>query len=161
MESSATKALYIGAYIFVFVSALTVTLFLFNSILDFSNLAYEFETSNVSNQILINVPVEAKRLLSSDEVASYYYNYIKSDVYVNNTNDTNIYIVQICDSNNNVIFDTSDTNKNANENKSYKEIINKLGKDNKYILSYKKVDSNGKVVIELRKATQEEIDAIQ
>jgi len=150
MESSATKALYLGAYIFVFVSALTVTLFLFNSILDFSNLAYEFETSNANNQILVNVPVEAERLLSSDEVASYYYNYIKKDVYVNNTNDTNIYEVQI-----------DGTNEELKATDEYKTIISKIGVNNKYILRYEQVDEKGKVLIKLKKATQAEIDAIQ
>lgn len=150
MESSATKALYLGAYIFVFVSALTVTLFLFNSILDFSNLAYEFETSNANNQILVNVPVEAERLLSSDEVASYYYNYIKKDVYVNNTNDTNIYEVQI-----------DGTNEELKATDDYKTIISKIGVNNKYILRYEQVDEKGKVLIKLKKATQAEIDAIQ
>lgn len=148
MESSATKAIYTGAYVFVFVSSLTITLFLFNSILDFSNQAYEFETMHVNNQVIINAPVEAERLLTSDEVASYYYNYIKKDQYAENISGK--YKVEI---NVNGI--------NSNSNLTYKDLIGKLGANNKYILRYEEQDGSGVATIKIIKATDAQIAAMQ
>ena len=41
MEESSTTALYTGAFVMVFVSSLTLALFLFNIILNLSEIAYD------------------------------------------------------------------------------------------------------------------------
>ena len=156
MESSATQAIYTGTYIFVFVAALTVSLYLFNSILDFSNVAYEFEGKIEENEVIVDVPVEANRLLSADEVASYYYNYIVKDQFEdteNTNNEIEKYNVKILDKNSNEI----DFKNSGMEIKNYKSVIDKLGAKEKYILKYKSVDLNGKINIQIKEATPAEI----
>ena len=81
MEDSTSTALYTGAFVLVFVSSLTISLFLFNSILDFSEKAYDYNVNIADNQTIVNVPVGSERLLSAAEVASYYYNYVSHDLY--------------------------------------------------------------------------------
>lgn len=147
MESSATQAIYTGAYIFVFVAALTITIYLFNSILDFSNIAYEFEGKIESSEILVNVPVEANRLLSADEAASYYYNYVLKDKYYTTTSNKEIEKY-------NVTF----SGINLADKTSYKDVMGILGKDSKFILTYDSVDANGKINITIKKATNEQIN---
>ena len=156
MESSATQAIYTGTYIYVFVAALTVSLYLFNSILDFSNVAYEFEGKIEENEVIVDVPVEANRLLSADEVASYYYNYIVKDQFEdteNTNNEIEKYNVKILDKNSNEI----DFKNSGMEIKNYKSVIDKLGAEKKYILKYKSVDLNGKINIQIKEATSDEI----
>ena len=158
MESSATQAIYTGTYIFVFVAALTVSLFLFNSILDFSNLAYEFEGKIESNEVIVNAPVEANRLLTADEVASYYYNYIVKDQY-SVASDTNNKEIEKYDVK---ITGTSESLKDAGKYKTkYADVIKALGKDNKYILRYDSIENSGKIKIIIKKATSAEISQMQ
>ena len=149
METSATKAIYLGTYIFVFVAALTVTIYLFNSILEFSEEAYDFETKQASNQVIVNVPVEANRLLTSTEVASYYYNYVKKDLYSDGAQNNRYNIVIVT------------KGEDIEEEDDYYTVMDKLGKDSKYILRYDSVDSNGIPTIKLTKAEQAEIEAMQ
>lgn len=153
MEESAYQALFTGTYIFVFIISLTVTLYLFNSITDFADLAYEFNTAVSDNSTIINAPVEANRLLSGEEVISYYYNYIKHDLYTEKESPVN-YNVTI----------SGIGNINELSNKSLSYVASKIGIENKYILHYKGAayDAEGKknIDIEIVKATQEQIDAI-
>ena len=153
METSATKAIYLGTYIFVFVAAFTVTIYLFSSILEFSEEAYDFETKQANNQVIVNVPVEANRLLTSTEVASYYYNYVKKDLYSDKAQN-NKYKVIIKNEYDNEILDRDST-------RNYKTIISELGENSKYILRYDSVDANGIPTITLKKASEEEINAMQ
>ena len=160
MESSATQAIYTGTYIFVFVAALTISLYLFNSILNFSNVAYEFEGKIEENEVIVDVPVEANRLLSADEVASYYYNYIVKDQYINSSDTRNSEIEKY-----NVVINTGSGNNllesNGVNKRKYGDVINALGKDNKYILKYDSIDSNGKIKIIISKATEAQIKQMQ
>lgn len=151
MEESAYQALYTGAYIIVFITALTVTLYLFNSINDFADLAYEFNTNIENNATIINAPVGANRLLTGEEVISYYYNYIKNDLYTQKESNIN-YIVTI-----------NGVNTNELANKSLKGVAEKINPNSKYILYYKGakyIDGKKNINIEIKAATQRQIDAI-
>lgn len=153
MEDSAFDALYTGTYVLVFIIALTITLYLFNSIIDFSDLAYEFNTKVEDNSTIIDAPVEANRLLSGEEVLSYYYNYVKHDLYTEKVSPVNYNVnIQI----------GRTTNELAGM--SLYEVSKAIGMDNKFILRYKgaQYDANGvkNIDIDIVKATQEQIDAL-
>lgn len=155
MEESAYEALFTGTYIFVFIIALTVTLYLFNSIMDFSDLAYEFNTTVEDKSTIINAPVEANRLLTGAEVLSYYYNYVRHDLYAEKESTIN-YNVTISNGTNSINADL--------EGKNLKEVAERIGIDSKYILYYRAAskDAEGKknITIEIVKATQAQIDAM-
>ncbi len=153
MEDSAFDALYTGTYVLVFIIALTITLYLFNSIIDFSDLAYEFNTKVEDNSTIIDAPVEANRLLSGEEVLSYYYNYVKHDLYSEKVSPVNYNVnIQI----------GRTTNELAGM--SLLEISQAIGMENKFILRYKgaKYGDDGvkNIDIDIVKATQEQIDAL-
>ena len=161
MEDSTSTALYTGAFVMVFVSSLTISLFLFNSILDFSELAYNYNVNIADNQTIINTPVGAERLLSSEEVASYYYNYVSYDLYESGTKNNNFDV--------RIYTNTSVTSSSLLKPKTnyettgidwtYKELMDKLdGKT--YILTYESVESDSKAVIIIKRATDEQINSM-
>ena len=158
MEDSAFEALYTGAYVFVFIIALTVTIFLFSSITDFADLAYEYEETSGDSSVIVDTPVNQNLLLSSDEVMSYYYNYVKKDIYGDDSKKESYNVIiktkakDEAGANLSVISGESDM--------TISELSDRLGKNNKYILRYKSVDNAGNVTIEIQKATQAEIDAV-
>ena len=93
-------------------------------------------------------------LLSSDEVASYYYNYVKHDVYEEGkpTEEYNV-----------TIYCSTQTaeNKKLSNNLNYCNLMLNLGNDKKYILKYDSVSSDGKEVnIVIRQATDDEINSM-
>lgn len=156
MENSAYEALYTGAYILVFIMALTVALYLFNSINDFADLAYEFNTTVEDKSTIINAPTEANILLTGEEVLSYYYNYVKHDLYTEKESLIN-YNVKIFKS------PTAELNYEELKNLPLNEIAKKIGMDNKYILKYETAEYDGdkkNITISLTQATPEQIEAI-
>lgn len=154
MEDSTSTALYTGAFIMVFVASLTISLFLFNSILDFSELAYDYNINVADNQTILNVPVGTERLLSAEEVASYYYNYVSFDLYGGDKNNET-YNVQIYTSTN---INSSNLLK-ADQSLTYRKLIDRLGSNTTYILSYELVN-NGKPVIIIKQATNDQINSM-
>ena len=80
MEDSTFEAIYIGVYIFVFIAALSLTLYMFKSVNELANKAYEYG-SNISND-LIEIPDENKEsTLDIQGFLSLYYNYVSKDLY--------------------------------------------------------------------------------
>lgn len=159
MEESAYDALYTAAYIFVFIAALTVTLYLFNSIQEFSEIAYDFNRNKADGATSINLPVKGNRLLTGEEVLPYYYNYIKNDLYTTENNSKMVtYNLEIYgDGNVNLI--------NVFNGKRLQEVADELIGDNKrYILSHESIEldptNNLKKIVNIKitKATQEQID---
>lgn len=153
MEESASQAIYTGAYILVFIMSLTITLYLFNSIIDFSDLAYEYNVKSEDNATIIDAPAEANRLLTGEEVLSYYYNYVKHDLYTEKVSSVN-YNLDI----------KIGVSKEDLSNMSLLQISKAIGMDNKFILSYKGAsygaDGTKNIDIEITRATQEQIDAL-
>lgn len=158
MEDSAFEALYTGAYVFVFIIALTVTIFLFSSITDFADLAYEYEETSGDSSVIVDTPVNQNLLLSSDEVMSYYYNYIKKDIYGDDSKKESYNVIIKTKAKDEAGADLSVIS--GESDMTISELSARLGKNNKYILRYKSVDNVGNVTIEIQKATQAEIDAV-
>lgn len=161
MEDSALEALYTGAYIFVFIVALTITLYLFGSITNFADLAYEYNNDVQSGATIIETPVEQDILLNIDEVISYYYNYIARDLYGSEaiesgmiTDSTTASITKY----NVNIEGLMDLSKDATIKDIYSILAAKDGKNTKYILTYDKVTYDNKnkikiVDISIKRAT--------
>lgn len=158
MEDSAFEALYTGAYVFVFIIALTVTIFLFSSITDFADLAYEYEETSGDSSVIVDTPVNQNLLLSSDEVMSYYYNYVKKDIYGDDSKKESYNVIIKTKAKDEAGADLSVIS--GESDMTISELSDRLGKNNKYILRYKSVDNAGNVTIEIQKATQAEIDAV-
>ncbi len=160
MEQSAYSALYTGTYIVVFITALTVTLYLFNSIVNYADLAYEFDEKVVDNSVIVNQPYGENQLLTASEVASYYFNYVSNDVSGGQelTKDFKVNIYNSTDTNEGYLLEYKDR---VNQTYySFEEVIEKLGKDTKYIMKVTKKDGDGKLYCIIRQATQAELKAI-
>lgn len=161
MEDSALEALYTGAYIFVFIVALTITLYLFSSITNFADLAYEYNNEVQGGATIVETPVEQDILLNINEVISYYYNYVVRDLYGEEaiesgmiTDTTTASITKY----NVYIEGLMDLSRDATMKDVYSILAAKDGKDTKYILTYDNVsyDSENKtkiVDISIKRAT--------
>ena len=76
---SVNEALYIGIYTFIFVIALSLTIFLFSSLMSYTDRVYEYMHDLSNDGVNISLQADRHLILSSQEVVSYYYNYIKKD----------------------------------------------------------------------------------
>ncbi|MEG2348786.1 MAG: hypothetical protein RSB67_03980 [Clostridia bacterium] len=147
MENSAIQAIFTGVYVLIFVAALTVTMFLFHSITDYADKAYEFGTKKAEGSVTISAPTNRYRILNSSEVISYYFNYVKRDLYgtdsIAGTDKTKYSITLEKD------------NVEMTEN-----FVDEIKKDKKYILIYKgKNENTNEVNITIKEATEDEIQA--
>lgn len=132
MENS-YEALYTGVYIFVFVAALTIALYLFQGVNDLADNAYDYGKAVDSSAVIeTDTDAEDSKYLSREDVISYYFNYIKKDNYASGTSVEGIPTVTI--------------NGITSSNLSYSELISSLSgdKDKKYELT---IDSSGNFVI--------------
>lgn len=77
MENS-YEAIYTGVYLFVFVAALTIALYLFQGVNDLADRSYDYGKV-VEGNAVIETDTEEKKYLSKEDVISYYMNYIKKD----------------------------------------------------------------------------------
>lgn len=150
MEDSALEALYTGAYIFVFIVALTITIYLFSSITNFADLAYEYNNDVQSGATIVDTPVEQDLLLTIDEVISYYYNYVVRDLYGSDaidsgmTSDNTASVTRY-----NVSIEGLKDLPRDTTIKDVYSILAKDGKDTRYALTYENVtyDNQNKVKI--------------
>ena len=69
---NASEAIYLGIYTMIFVIALSLTVFLFSSMLDYSEEAYEYMHSLGNDAVVINAPANRHLLIDGQEVISYY-----------------------------------------------------------------------------------------
>lgn len=131
MENS-YEALYTGVYIFVFVAALTIALYLFQGVNELADNAYDYgKTVDSSAVIETDTDVEDSKYLSREDVISYYFNYIKKDNY----EDVDVSGMP-----------TVTINGITTNNLSYSALVSSLSidKDKKYELT---IDSSGNFVI--------------
>ena len=91
MEDSAYESIYTGVYVFIFIIALTITIFLFKSISNLSEKSYEYGKAKTDLAVSEDVPSENTIILTSQEVISYYFNYIRKDLYSLESTPTNNY----------------------------------------------------------------------
>lgn len=151
---NANEAIYIGIYTMLFVIALSLTIFLFSSLLDYSEQAYDYMHKQSNDAVIMNVPTNRHLILSGQEVISYYYNYIKKDRFSDK------------DYNNNIVVSINLNTKNDtplmldNDNLKYKDLIEKVGINNKYILTVGENTNDQNTYINIIKATEEELNEI-
>ena len=119
MENS-YEAIYTGVYLFVFVAALTIALYLFQGVNDLADRSYDYGKV-VEGNAVIETDAEEKKYLSKEDVISYYMNYIKKDNYDENNDDKELQLPV-------VEIDGINTN-----NLEYSELLGKLSKKNYYI----------------------------
>lgn len=134
MEDSAYEAIYTGVFILIFIAALSATLFMFKTVSDIADRAYEYGKVSQTTALLVNVPTDDERYLTKSEVISYIYNYIQRDIYGDKSTNSE-YEIQILDKDGNPVTDinekiTADV---------YKTIVTNLNA-NKFVLKYKKYD---------------------
>lgn len=79
MENS-YEALYTGVYLFVFVAAMTIAVYLFQGVNDLANNSYDYGKV-VTGDAVIETDTEEAKYLSREDLISYYFNYIKKDNY--------------------------------------------------------------------------------
>ena len=71
MENS-YEALYIGVYLFVFVAAMTIAVYLFQGVNDLANNSYDYGKV-VTGDAVIETDTEEAKYLSREDLISYYY----------------------------------------------------------------------------------------
>ena len=151
---NASEAIYLGIYTMIFVIALSLTVFLFSSMLNYSEEAYEYMHSLENDAVVINAPANRHLLRNGQDVISYYYNYIKKDRFSDE------------DYNNNVIVSINLHTKDESplmledEDISYKDLLEKVGLNNKYILTVGDNTNDTNTYINIIKATDEEIQEL-
>ncbi len=132
MEESSFQAIYTGVYIFVFIAALTTTLYMFRNVNELAENAYNYGEI-ATNQSVIQAPNEDYKI-TGEELISYYFNYIVKDKYAEE-------------------FDKNIELKISGMNVgSYSSLINEIksrGLDKQYDIKVTNVDNNGKVHVEI------------
>ena len=149
---NAQEALYIGLYTFIFVIALSLTVGLFSSIMNYTDDAYEFMHTSSNGALIISERENRHIVLSSTEVLSYYFNYIKKDRLDSSVIENNAVVT--------INLNTKDETPLYldSKNLSYKEALQKIGQDNKYILTVGKQTNDNVTYINIVKATPEELE---
>lgn len=148
MEESAFEAIYIGIYVFIFVIAVTATIFLYNSISKYSDMAYEFSHKTDNGALIVGSEASKNNIITGEEVINYYYNYVKKDKYDANNSSNSNYIVNI-----NLNGKGQTPNLITDTDLTYKELMQKIGYSSKYIIEYTKETSNGNKIINITRVT--------
>lgn len=151
---NAMEAIYIGVYAMIFVIALSITIFLFSSLLDYSEQAYDYMHMSSNDAVLVNVPVNRYLILTGQEVVSYYYNYVKKDRYSDETYNNNVVInINLRTKDESPVMLDSDT-------LTYKEVLDKVSLTDKYILTVDENTNSEYTYINITKATDEELQEV-
>ena len=151
---NANEAIYLGIYTMIFVIALSLTVFLFSSMLDYSEDAYEYMHSLGNDAVIVNAPANRHLLINGQDVISYYYNYIKKDRFSDEDYNNNV-IVSI-----NLHTNDGSTLMLEDEDMSYKDLLEKVGLNNKYILTVGDNTNDTNTYVNIIKATDEEIEEL-
>ena len=75
---NANEAIYIGIYTLIFVMALSLTIFLFSSLMSYTDEAYDYIHQQANDAVTVTGEVNRHLILTGQEVVSYYYNYVKT-----------------------------------------------------------------------------------
>lgn len=148
---NANEAIFLGVYAMIFVMALSLTIFLFSSLMTYTDESYEYMHRVGNDAVTISGEVNRNLLLTGQEVVSYYYNYVKKDRFSDETyNDDIIVTINLNTSNQSPLLLDSTT-------LTYKEVIEKIGASNMYILSVDKRTNDNVTYLNIIKATDEEL----
>lgn len=134
MGDSAYQAIYTGVYVFVFIIAMSATIYLFMTIIDYAELSYNYGNTALDSNLIENIPTTKYQLLTGSDVITYYYNYVKKDKYEGSESDTK-YNVEI--------FNSSGV-KISNE-----AAIKNIKYDQKYKLEFVSENNNGVATIRI------------
>ena len=148
---SVNEALYIGIYTFIFVIALSLTIFLFSSLMSYTDRVYEYMHDLSNDGVNISLQADRHLILSSQEVVSYYYNYIKKDRLSENIVDNSVVLsINLNTKNESPIYlERTDL--------SYKDLMQKLGSNTQYILTVGRNSNENVTYLNIIKATDEEL----
>ena len=148
---SVNDALYIGIYTFIFVIALSLTIFLFSSLMSYTDRVYEYMHDLSNDGVNISLQTDRHLILSSQEVVSYYYNYIKKDRLSENIEDNSVVLsINLNTKNESPIYlERTDL--------SYKDLMQKLGNNTQYILTVGRNSTEDVTYLNIIKATDEEL----
>ena len=148
---SVNEALYIGIYTFIFVIALSLTIFLFSSLMSYTDRVYEYMHDLSNDGVNISLQADRHLILSSQEVVSYYYNYIKKDRLSENIVDNSVVLsINLNTKNESPIYlERTDL--------SYKDLMQKLGNNTQYILTVGRNSTEDVTYLNIIKATDEEL----
>ena len=148
---SVNEALYIGIYTFIFVIALSLTIFLFSSLMSYTDHVYEYMHDLSNDGVNISLQADRHLILSSQEVVSYYYNYIKKDRLSENIVDDSVVLsINLNTKNESPIYlERTDL--------SYKDLMQKLGNNTQYILTVGRNSNENVTYLNIIKATDEEL----
>ncbi len=149
---NANEAIYLGVYTFMFVMALSLTIFLFSSLMTYTDNAYAYMHQATNDGVNITGGENRHLLLSGQEVISYYYNYIKKDNYTDKTvyPETVVTINTHTKSEAELLLDDVDL--------SYKDVVERIGMENQYILTVGENTTDDVTYINIIKATPEELE---
>ena len=135
MEDSAFEAIYTGVYIFIFIAALTMTLYMFKNVNELAERSYEYGII-ASGDRLIEAPEEPDKILNKSDIVSYYCNYIKQDSYDNTNTGITIHASVNITGSFELNFDVEDTENTdllkSNSTKYY-ELIDGIKSDMNYM----------------------------
>lgn len=81
MEDSTYEALYSGVYVFIFIIALSASIFLFKTVNDIADQSYRYGEQVSDPSLIVDASANQYRVINGAEVLSYYYNYVKKDLY--------------------------------------------------------------------------------
>lgn len=148
---SVNDALYIGIYTFIFVIALSLTIFLFSSLMSYTDHVYEYMHDLSNDGVNVSLQADRHLILSSQEVVSYYYNYIKKDRLSENIVDNSVVLsINLNTKNESPIYlEKTDL--------SYKDLMQKLGNNTQYILTVGRNSTEDVTYLNIIKATDEEL----
>lgn len=148
---NANEAIYLGVYTMIFVIALSLTIFLFSSLMTYTEDAYEYMHKSTTDSVNISGDENRHLILTGQEVLSYYYNYIKKDNYSDKNYDSSTVVTINLNTKNETPLMLE------KDNISYKELLNKIGVQNKYILTVGSNTTENITYINIIKATEEEL----
>lgn len=134
MGDSAYQAIYTGVYVFVFIIAMSATIYLFMTIIDYAELSYNYGNTALDSNLIENIPTTKYQLLTGSDVITYYYNYVKKDKYEGSESDTK-YNVEIFNSSGAKIIDETK--------------IRDIKYDQKYKLEFMSENNNGVATIRI------------
>lgn len=144
------EAIYLGVYTMIFVIALSLTIFLFSSLMSYSDEAYDYMHQMNNDGVLVNAPANRYLLINGYEVISYYFNYIQKDKYLNKDyDDKTVVTINLNTQSDSPMYLTQD-------DLTYKEAVEKIGVSNQYVLSVDQRTDSEYTYINITKATEEQ-----
>jgi hypothetical protein len=81
MEDSAYNSLMLGVYVFVFITAISLTIYLFSSTVSLSDNAFNYGKVTTGDSIIETTSAPKYNTVTGSELLTYYYNYISTDKY--------------------------------------------------------------------------------